>query len=250
MRAHSREDWDAQARRFEERVCHVLAEDRGGVVAKAIAAEARRLARGRTRRRILAGDFGCGTGRALRLLLRSFGSVLAIDTSEACLALACAAAGPEDEITFIQADLGAARLSLPLVDAGLCVNVAIMPDEKARSRVLGNVARHVRKGGRLLLVVPALESELLVRRVVAELSGARPREGRGERLADGIVRVGGVATKCWTREELGLLAPKIGCRALSIERVEYGWETELDRPPRGLREPHPWDWLVVLERRR
>ncbi|HEV8112663.1 MAG TPA: class I SAM-dependent methyltransferase [Planctomycetota bacterium] len=249
MRAHGPNDWDSMARRFDGGVCHVLAEDRGHVVARALADEARR--RGR-RRRILVGDFGCGIGRALPLLARSFGptgEILAVDGSSACLARARSAVRGARNIAFVHADLAARRLSLPRVDVGLCINVALTPDDDARERLLANVAGHVRRGGRLFLVVPSLESDLLVRRRFVDWAGEPWRAKRRERVADGIVDAGGVLTKHWTREELLLLAPRLASRAVSIARVEYGWHTELVRPPKSFREPYPWDWLVVLERR-
>ena len=43
MSEHDADAWDAVAPRFEEEVCNVLAEDRGRVVARVLAAEARRL---------------------------------------------------------------------------------------------------------------------------------------------------------------------------------------------------------------
>src|SRR5258706_9243386 len=144
MRAHGPKDWDSMARRFDGGVCHVLAEDRGGVVARALAQEARRIGRRRPR---LVGDFGCGIGRALPLLARSFGSkaeILAVDGSPACLARARSAMRGARRIAFVHADLGAERLSLPVVDVGLCVNVALTPDEEGLQRILVNVARHVR----------------------------------------------------------------------------------------------------------
>jgi SAM-dependent methyltransferase len=247
MRAHGHKYWDSLARRFDGSVCHVLAEDRRGIVRKTLAGEARRLT---SRRHVLVGDFGCGTGRALPLLTRHFERVLAVDGSQACLDVARSAVGRSRRVAFVHADLGAQHLSLPVVDVGLCINVAITPNDAVRERLLSNVARHVRRGGRLLLVVPSLESDLLVRRRFVEWAGRPWREKPGERLADGVIDAGGVLTKHWTREELLLLAPELGCRARSIERVEYGWETELVRPSKSLRDPYPWDWLAVLERRR
>lgn len=247
MRAHSRRDWDSLARRFDKVVCHVLAEDRRGVIARALATEARRL---RGRRSVLAGDFGCGTGRALPLLARRFPSVVAIDGSGACLAVARKNLRGSRRIAFVEADLSAKRLSLPVVDVGLCINVALTSDHAARGRILANVARHVRAGGRLLLVVPALESHLLVRRRFVDWSGEPWTTKHREKIADGVVEAGGVLTKHWTREELRLLAPDLGCRAVAIERVEYGWETEIVRPPRSFGPPYPWDWLAILERER
>jgi len=246
VRAHSSADWDGVARRFETRVCHVLAEDRNGVVAAAIARERRRLGR---RRATTAIDFGCGIGRALPLLARSFDRVIAVDGSRACLERARAKTRNSNGIEFSLADLARESLELPKADVALCINVALTPSARDRMRILENVARNLKRGGRLLLVVPALESDLLVRHRLAELNGRRVREENGERIADGIVDAGGVLTKHWTHEELLLVAEDLGCRAISIERVEYEWSTELVRPPRGFREPYPWDWLGVLEKR-
>jgi SAM-dependent methyltransferase len=245
MRAHGRKDWDSLARRFDSVVCHVLAEDRRGVIARALAEEARRLGK---RRSVLAGDFGCGTGRALPLLARRFPNVLAVDGSGACLAVARKALRGSRRVAFVEADLAAKRLSLPVVDVGLCINVALTPDDTARARILANVARHIRTGGRLFLVVPALESHLLVRRRFSEWAGEPWTTVHRERVADGVIEAGGVLTKHWTREELLLLAPELRCRAISIERVEYDWSTEIVRPPKSFGAPYPWDWLAVLER--
>jgi SAM-dependent methyltransferase len=246
VRAHSPEDWDGVARRFETRVCHVLAEDRNGVLAVAVARERRRLAR---RRATTAIDFGCGIGRALPLLAQSFDRVIAVDGSAACLDRARARTRRSDAIEFVRADLARERLDLPKADVALCVNVALTPNVRDRRRILENAASSLSRGGRLLLVVPALESDLLVRRRILDLSGRHVREKDGERVADGIVDAGGVLTKHWTREEILLLAPELGCEAISIERVEYAWSTEIVRPPRSFRDPYPWDWLAVLERR-
>jgi SAM-dependent methyltransferase len=246
VRAHSSADWDGVARRFETRVCHVLAEDRSGIVAAAVARERVRL---RRRHASTAIDFGCGIGRALQLLARTFDRVIAVDGSRACLERAREKTPRSGAIEFVLADLARKRLALPKADVALCINVALTPDRRDRRRILENAASSLKRGGRLLLVVPALESDLLVRRRVGDLNGRRAREKAGERVADGIVDAGGVLTKHWTREEILLLAPELGCETISIERVEYAWSTELVHPPRSFREPYPWDWLGVLERR-
>jgi len=252
MGAHDPERWDAMAPRFDDVVCHVLAEDRGRIVARRVAAEARRLRARRGRGRLLAADFGCGTGRALPLLAQHFDDVIGTDVSAACLAVASAALRNRAQVGLVQADLGSRRLALPIrkggVDLALCVNVAIMPDERLRGRILANVARHLRPGGRLLLVLPAHESELLVRRRWKEWTGSRWRPARAERPVEGLFAVGGAITKLWTCEEVESLAPALGCRTISVERVEYAWSAEFERPPRGWGAPRPWDWLAVLER--
>jgi len=254
MSGHAPASWDALASRFDDEVCHVLAEDRRKVVARTLAREARRLKARHPTRRLHAADFGCGTGRALPLLARHFDHVLATDVSPACLAVASGLERLPARMRFLQANLGRPRIALPVpkpgVDLGLCVNVAIMPHERVRDRVLANVARHLRPRGRLLLVVPALESQLLVRRRFREWTGSRWRTGRtrDERPVEGLFDVGGAITKAWTCEELESLGPRLSCRTVSVDRVEYAWTTEFERPPRSMREPWPFDWLAVLER--
>jgi SAM-dependent methyltransferase len=213
-----------------------------------VASEARRARSRAGKKRTLAVDFGCGTGRALPLLARHFDSVVGTDVSGACLA----AASVPPSVSLVRADLGRERVVLPVpkpgADLGLCVNVAIMPDERVRGSILANAARHLRRGGRLLLVVPSHESELLVRRRFAEWTGSRTRVGRSERPVEGLFLVGGALTKLWSREELELLGPALLCRTLAIERVEYDWSSEFERPPRRFAAPYPWDWLATFER--
>ena len=247
MDAHDPKRWDAMAPRFDDVVCHVLAEDRGRVVAKRVAREARRLRAAAGKRPLVAADFGCGTGRALPLLARHFDAVVGTDVSGACLA----AARVPPNVSLVRANLGRPRIQLPLrrpgADLGLCINVAIMPDERLRDRILANAARHVRPGGRLILVVPAHESELLVRRRWKRWTGSAWRARVRERPIEGLFDVGGALTKLWTREELEELGPELAARTIAIERVEYDWSAELVRPPRSFGAPYPWDWLAVLE---
>jgi hypothetical protein len=36
----------------------------------------------------------------------------------------------------------------------------------------------------------------------------------------------------------------------SIEKVEYDWSTEFADPPRWMKDPYPWDWLVLSKKRK
>ena len=83
MKRHDARDWSALARRFDERVCHVLSEERNGRVAAAIRSTIRRGDR--------VADFGCGTGRALPLLAELAKQVDAYDFAPGLLAVAARA---------------------------------------------------------------------------------------------------------------------------------------------------------------
>ena len=170
-------------------------------------------------------DVGCGIGHFLPLLAANFARVLAADFA-------------------------------------LCVNVAIAPDLAVRHRLLDVVARHLRPGGHLVLVVPALESILLTdfRLIQWNLrDGQAPgraagagyrafRSVRRPRLHEGVVPIAGVATKHYLRDEIAALLAARGLRPLEFEKIEYPWTSEFTDPPRWMQAPYPWDWLCVARK--
>jgi len=120
------------------------------------------------------------------------------------------------------------------------------------------VAGLIRRGGRLFLVVPSVESVLLcTHRLImwnleeeAEYRRAAAAAGTemgftANSMRDGIVKAGDVRTKHYLREELELLMKELGHRVIDIGKMEYRWNTEFKNPPRAMQAPYPWDWLVV-----
>ena len=39
-----------------------------------------------------------------------------------------------------------------------------------------------------------------------------------------------------------------GLHVRRILKLEYSWATEFEAPPRRLKAPFPWDWLVIAEK--
>lgn len=244
--------WDSLASSFEHDVFDPVASDLHGTLTETLeelAADDRTVA-----------DLGCGTGRNLALLAELFSCVIAVDVSERCLKVAQERHRALQHVEFVRADLSAPVADMAPVDVALCLNVAIMPRYEARISLLRNAAELVRPGGRLLLVVPSLESVLLsVHRLVmwnlAEAGSYREAAAAASpelgftacSLRDGVVTTAGTPTKHYLREELELLIPQVGHRILGIEKVEYAWETEFTDPPQSMGAPYPWDWLVVSE---
>ena len=66
-------------------------------------------------------------------------------------------------------------------------------------------------------------------------------------FSEGIVTVGGIATKYWMREELIATLADFELSVRKVRRVEYGWSQEIENPPSWLAGARPWDWLVVCE---
>lgn len=245
--------WEQKGGVYDAEIFDVYAEDRGGVVGAAI----RRL----VKKNDHVADLGCGTGKALPLLVARACSVEAVDLSDSCLREARRASAAHPSIRYRRADLAQDRSRVSL-DFILSVNVLIMPDASVRKAILKTFARRLKTGARCLMVVPSLESSLWVAQQLFRWEirdGAGPKAaGRtvtrllGDRfrpaLAEGIVPIDGVATKHYLREELTLELEQVGLRIVRTDKVEYGWHTEFADPPAWMREPYPWDWMVEAEK--
>ena len=247
--------WDRMAARYEDEIFSVLANDRADL----IAGKVRRYGK----KSQTATDVGCGIGHFLPLLARRFRHVLAVDLSSRCIAKAQAAHPHLANVAYRTVDLAAPGVRLSPADFALCVNVAIAPSLAHRNRLLDATCRHVRRGGHLVLVVPALESSFLTDFRLIEWNlrdGMKPgRAVRGgfrahrptgnPRAHEGVVRIDQVETKHFLKEELEILLKNRGLRTLEVEKIEYPWTSEFTSPPRWMQAPFPWDWLVVAHKR-
>jgi SAM-dependent methyltransferase len=206
-------------------------------------------------------DLGCGVGSWLPLLGRLFRSVTAVDISAGLLRRAKSAHGGLGNVRFVRADVTRDVSGVPKADVVLCVNAILTPSLTKRRAMFHAAVDRLRVRGHLLLVVPALESALLTKRRLIDwnvedgmMAGAAVREAlRSERTSAlgwlrGVVPVTGVSTKHYLREELEAVLKSFGLRVRAIEKLEYPWETEFAEPPAWMREPYPWDWLVVAKK--
>lgn len=245
--------WDQVAEDYDGEIFSALANDHNDVIASKICEFSCTEA--------VACDFGCGVGKFLPILSENFGHAYAVDISNKLLNQARDKCKELDNITYLKIDLSKAGVKLKAIDFALSVNVAIMPSEKKRSALFKTISKHLCNGGHFLLVVPSLESALYSDfRLVqwnqrAGLEGAeavselKQTERKGKvSVRQGIVEINNVPTKHYLEEELLALFEAGPLDVVSIEKVEYYWNTEFHRPPRWMKEPYPWDWMVVLEK--
>jgi SAM-dependent methyltransferase len=218
--------WDTVAPRWRERVFNTLKQDRRGV----IAAEIARMARGASD----VADFGCGVGVFFPLLMRLFPRVHGFDISPACVKKALRKARGRAGVTASVA-ASAPGAQHGRYGAVLCVNTALHPKRRIWLGVLRSARDLLKPRGRLVLVVPSLESAGLIAR-----ANRTPLKSRR-----GVVWSGAVPTKHYSREELAALLTGLGFRSVRIRRVEYSWRSHEIAPPRELRKTGPWDWLAA-----
>jgi SAM-dependent methyltransferase len=185
-----------------------------------------------------------------------------MDISGACLKVAEARCRHLPNIEYQRVDLADDSAKLKKVDFALNVNVAIMACRRTLAGILKKISKSLRPGGHFILVVPSLESMLFseFRLIQWNLKSgmtheraisASVEEAEGTldlRLEEGLVDINGFATKHYLKEELIVLLEELRFDIEAVEKVEYDWSTEFDQPPRWMKEPYPWDWLVLSKK--
>lgn len=244
-------EWDQVATTFEEEIFNVPQNDSKGLIHHWVTRLASREA--------TATDLGCGVGRTLPLLAERFGHVYAVDVSSQCLSVAARACTEHANITYVHADLSKDRNGYPAADVVLCINTLLNASLEVREPLFDRTCRSVKRGGHLVLVVPSLNSALLTafRRLQWNLrDGMSPRKAQkdasqhGPGVEHGIVSIDGVPTKHFLAEELEASLAQRGFGITALEKLEYPWNTEFETPPKWMKAPFPWDWMVVAQRAR
>ncbi len=204
-------------------------------------------------------DFGCGIGNGFHYLSPNFKSVLALDISQNCIDLA--KQKPFGNIEFKRMDLTRSNLKLEPVEFILCSNVAIFAEVIKNYDILRNVKKALKKNGNAIFVVPSLESTLFYAWRMMDWyrkEGVKPNKiPRAEfdyyrrdirDILQGIVNIDGRPTKHYSHSELQVIFTEAGLEVTAIERLEYDWKTEFSEPPKWMKAPYPWDWLVECRR--
>ncbi len=260
--------WDDVAADYDDIVFDSLAADRRGHMTALL----NRL--GSKRKTV--GDFGCGVGKYLPALAARFGRVIAMDHSAECIAVAQKSCRRFANIEYHTHNLGRPRDPLARVDVALCANVLLAPSLRQRRIMLENIRRSLKPRGRLLLLAPSFESALLThhRRLEWKRRTTTRKVGRasvpakrarlaatpstpgwmpgsvrfanhsGTEIANGHLRLNRVLTKHHLREELEVELAATGFRVEDVRKLEYPWSTEFDAPPKWMKDPYPWDWLM------
>lgn len=241
--------WEKIAPDYNDEIFDVLQQDKKGYIKKAIYKVAAPTAS------VI--DIGCAVGKWLPALSPVFKKVMAVDISAKNLAIAKKNFPQLKNVEYKRADMSG-RSSFSGFDVALCVNAILTDSLKKRINFFSNIHKSLKKGGHLVLVVPSLESWLLTRIIQnqwkvdkrlfsAPLSGEEAKKRYAD-IQQGNVEIDNVATKHYLGEELELLLTKEGFEVLQQQKINYDWHTEFIQPPNWLKEPRPWDWMVMARK--
>jgi len=206
----------------------------------------------------LAIDFGCGIGYALPFLSPNFKQVIGIDISRKLLAQA--AKLKLSNVILKEGDL-TKKQNLPKADFAFCCNVAICDDNKKNYKILNTVVEGLKKGGSAVIVVPSYEASAMAFLEILKLykkdgvgisripsNEFNPKYNTIECVKNGIVAIEGHPTKHYVVQELYALFKNKNYSIEAIEKIEFGWDSEIANPPKTLGAPYPWDWMIEIKK--
>jgi len=241
--------WEKIAPDYNEEIFDVLKNDRKGLIVKAIKKHASK------NNDVI--DIGCAIGKWLPVLSPIFKKVYAIDISAKNLNISKKLYPEFINVEYQRVDMSNPKAVIPLSDVGICVNAILTHSLSKRNIFFGNLKKCIRKKGHLILVIPSLESSMLTSIIrqrwdpdkdAKDYISKSKKNNQYKNILQGNFEIDNVATKHYLKEELQMLLRREGFLPLQFSKIEYKWKTEFLTPPKWLKEPNPWDWLVVAEK--
>jgi 2-polyprenyl-3-methyl-5-hydroxy-6-metoxy-1,4-benzoquinol methylase len=242
--------WEKIAPAYNEEIFDVLRNDKKELIRSAIKKFSSK------RKTVL--DIGCAVGKWIPVLAPLFKKVYALDISAKNLEIARSKHVSFINVNYRRADMSDGKSNIPRCDVAICINAILTDSLKKRTAFFRALPNCLKKSGHLILTVPSLESSLLTRIINnqfrIERSDFNKKSSAGKaleklkHLQQGNVDIDNVPTKHYLKEELQYLLKNEGFLIKDIQKIEYNWETEFNNPPRWLKDPYPWDWMVVAQK--
>ena len=242
----NRSYWEKIAPEYNSEIFDVLFNDKQSIIQKEI-----QLIAGKSNTVL---DIGCAIGKWLPLLSSSFKKVIALDISKENLQIAKTIHSELSNISYERIDMSAVNPKIKVSEAAICINALLTDSEKKRTQFLTNLSKCVKKNGKVIMVVPSLESSLLTsiirqkwnpdkdahKSIIKKKSSLQVKN-----MLQGNIAIDSVFTKHFVKEELEILLGQHGFKVTKFEKIEYNWNTEFSKPPFWLKFPKPWDWMLV-----
>lgn len=203
-------------------------------------------------------DIGCAIGKWLPVLSPAFKKVYAVDISAKNLEIARQLYPQYKNVEWLRADMSGKTTKVPKCDFGICINAILTSSLKDRTIFFQSLSACVKKGGRIIITIPSLESFMLTsiiqqqwkidRDLFPATKNAKEALRKWNNIRQGNADIDDVPHKHYLKEELQLLLANEKFIAEDIQKIEYNWDTEFLKPPKWLKGPKPWDWMVVARK--
>ena len=246
----NRSYWEKMAATYGEEIFDVLHNDKKALIRSVINKYS-----GKNKTAI---DIGCAIGKWLPVLAPAFKKVVAVDISAKNLAIAKQLYPQYTNVEYLRADMSGRKTKLPACDLGICINAILTPIQKDRDIFFASLPSSIKKNGHIIITVPSLESWLLSSVIQQQFkidrtlfpAEKKPREAlrKWNNIRKGNADIDEVPHKHYLKEELQLLLANEGFIAEDFQKIEYNWDTEFLNPPKWLKDPKPWDWMVVARK--
>jgi SAM-dependent methyltransferase len=239
--------WENMAITYGEEIFDVLHNDKKALIRSVICKYA---SKNKT-----AIDIGCAIGKWLPVLSPAFKKVIAVDISAKNLEIAQRLYPQFKNVEYLRADMSGKKSKVPKCDFGICINAILTPSQKDRDIFFQSLQACVKKDGRIVITVPSLESWMLTSVIQQQYKidksyfpaekNAKEALRKWNNVRQGNADIDEVPHHHYLKEELQLLLSQAGFIAEEFQKIEYDWKTEFHKPPTWLKEPKPWDWMVV-----
>lgn len=202
-------------------------------------------------------DIGCAIGKWLPALSPAFKKVYAIDISAENLQIAEKLYPEFKNVIYDRVDMSVAKAKINKCDFAICINAILTDSLKKRIVFFNNLKKCVKKNGYLILVIPSLESSMLTSIIrhrwnpdkdASSYISKSKKSRQFINLLNGNAELDNVPTKHYLKEELELLLKNEDFEAIEFKKIEYDWKTEFYKPPVWLKNPSPWDWMVLARK--
>ena len=203
-------------------------------------------------------DIGCAIGKWLPVLSPSFKKVYAADISAKNLEIAKQLYPQYKNVEYLRADMSGKKTKVPKCDFGICINAILTAAQKDRNIFFQSLSACIKKGGRIIITIPSLESYMLSsiiqqqhkidKNLFPPEKNAKEAIKKWNNIRQGNADIDDVPHKHYLKEELQLLLANEGFIAEEFQKIEYEWDTEFLKPLKWLKDPKPWDWMVVARK--
>lgn len=242
--------WENMAPKYADEIFDVLHNDKKALIRAVIKKNASK------QKTVM--DIGCAIGKWIPVLAPAFKIVIAVDISAKNLELAKELHQSFQNVEYLRADMSGKKTKVPKCDFAICINAILTPDAKDRDVFFQSLSACVKKGGKIVLTIPSLESYLLTqviqhrykidKKLFSKTTIAKEALRKWNNIRQGNVEIDNVPHKHYLEAELPLLFKEAGFSTESIQKIEYDWTTEFNAPIKKLNEPKPWDWMVVVQK--